>query len=174
MERTALFIDGSNVFEAAKQIRRQIDFVKLLKWANSNAVFPDVSGAYYFTAIPSDREVYSSVIRLVDFLSFNGYVVETKNTSVYDNDGVTRVKGNMDLDMAMMAVRLADKVSDMLFVTGDGDFVPVIKYVQERGVRVTVISTRKGESPLVSNSLRRQANIFLDLADLPIFMDTSE
>lgn len=174
MSRSVLLIDGSNIFEAAKQLRRRVDFVKLLNWVNDNPVIPELSGAYYFTATPSDRDTFSSVIRLVDFLSFNGYICETKNTSVYDNEGVTRVKGNMDIDMAIMAVRLCSgNISDMIFVTGDGDFVPVLRYVQERGIRVTVISTRKGEapsdSPLVSNALRRQANDFIDLADLPVF-----
>ena len=110
----------------------------------------------------------SSGIRpLLDWLDFNGYTVVTKAAKEFtDGSGRRRVKGNMDIELAVDAMELAEHVDEMVLFSGDGDFRSLVERVQRRGVRVTVVSTISSHPPMIADDLRRQANVFIDLADL--------
>ena len=122
--------------------------------------------AFYYTAIIEDQE-YSSIRPLIDWLDYNGYTVVTKATKEFiDATGRRKVKGNMDIELAVDAMELAEHVDQIVLFSGDGDFRSLVEAVQRRGVRVTVISTISSQPPMIADELRRQADVFTDLVEL--------
>jgi uncharacterized LabA/DUF88 family protein len=162
-ERLALFIDGANLYASAKSLGFDIDYKRLLREFQGRG---RLIRAYYFTALMDDQE-YSSIRPLVDWLDYNGYSVVTKPTKEFvDAAGRRKVKGNMDIELAVMAMELAPHVDQMVIFSGDGDFRFLVEALQRRGVRVSVVSTVATQPPMVADELRRQADEFMDLAQL--------
>jgi uncharacterized LabA/DUF88 family protein len=122
--------------------------------------------AFYYTAVIEDQE-YSSIRPLIDWLDYNGYSVVTKATKEFvDQTGRRKVKGNMDIELAVDAMELAEHIDHMVLFSGDGDFSALVEAMQRRGVRVTVVSTISTQPPMVADELRRQADVFLDIVEL--------
>ena len=162
-DRIALFIDGANLYSAAKGLNIDLDFKKLLDEFQKRGV---LIRAYYYTAIVEDQD-YSPIRPLVDWLDYNGFTVVTKPAKEYvDPSGRKRHRGDMDVDLAVDMLELAPHADHMVLFSGDGDFRRLVEAVQRRGVRVTVVSTVKTSPPMASDELRRQADSFVDLADL--------
>ncbi|MDO8533744.1 MAG: NYN domain-containing protein [Xanthobacteraceae bacterium] len=162
-EKTAVFIDGANLYATTKGLGFDIDYKKLLKEFQSRG---NLLRAFYYTALIEDQE-YSSIRPLLDWLDYNGYTVITKPAKEFtDSTGRRKVKGNMDIELAVDAMELAAHVDHIVLFSGDGDFRPLVESIQRRGVRVTVVSTIVTQPPMVADELRRQADIFLDLAEL--------
>jgi uncharacterized LabA/DUF88 family protein len=162
-EKLALFIDGSNLYSSAKALDFDIDYRLLLSWAAAKG---RLVRAFYYTALIDDIE-YSPIRPLVDWLDYNGYTMITKPTKEFvDAQGRRKVKGNMDIELAIDMMEMADHVDHIMLFSGDGDFRRLVEAVQRKGVRVTVVSTVKSSPPMVADDLRRQADHFLDLEKL--------
>src|SRR5436853_93360 len=162
-EKIALFIDGANLYATAKALGFDIDYKRLLREFHTRGY---LLRAFYYTAIIEDQE-YSSIRPLIDWLDYNGYTVVTKATKEFiDASGRRKVKGNMDIELAVDAMELAEHIDQMVLFSGDGDFRPLVEAVQRRGVRVTVISTISSQPPMIADDLRRQADVFIDLVEL--------
>lgn len=161
-DRVALFIDGANLYSAAKGLNVDLDFRKLLESFHEKAV---LVRAYYYTAIVEGEE-FSPIRPLVDWLGYNGFSVVTKAAKRFtDQQGHSRIKGNMDIEIAVDMLELAPHVTHMVLFSGDGDFRRLVQAVQAKGVRVTVVSTTKTQPPMIADELRRQADDYIDLAD---------
>jgi len=162
-ERLALFIDGSNLYAAAKALGFDIDY-KLLR-----AEFMrrgKLLRAFYYTALLENDE-YSPIRPLVDWLHYNGFSMVTKPAKEYtDSQGRRKVKGNMDIELAVDAMELAPRVDHIVLFSGDGDFKPLVESLQRQGVRISVVSTIRSQPPMISDELRRQADNFIELEDL--------
>ena len=162
-EKLAIFIDGSNLYGAAKSLGFDIDYRKLLKWGASRG---RLLRAFYYTALFEDQE-YSPIRPLIDWLDYNGYTMVTKPTKEFtDAMGRRKVKGNMDIELAIDVMEMADRVDHIMLFSGDGDFRRLVEAVQRKGVRVTVVSTIRSSPPMVADELRRQADHFLELQEL--------
>ena len=162
-ERTALFIDGANLYATAKALTFDIDYSRLLNLFRARC---QLVRALYYTALADDQE-YSSVRPLVDWLDYNGYTVITKPTKEFtDTNGRRKVKGNMDIELAVDAMELADSLDHLIIFTGDGDFRSLVEAIQHKGKRVSVISTLETQPPMIADELRRQADQFIDLIKL--------
>jgi uncharacterized LabA/DUF88 family protein len=162
-EKTALFIDGANLYATTKSLGFDIDYKRLLKEFQSRG---NLLRAFYYTALIEDQE-YSSIRPLLDWLDYNGYTVVTKPAKEFtDSTGRRKIKGNMDLELAIDVMELADHIDHVVLFSGDGDFRPLVESVQRKGVRVTVVSTISTQPPMIADELRRQADIFLDLSEL--------
>lgn len=162
-ERMAIFIDGSNLYAAAKALNFDIDYRRLLQEFAKRGV---LVRAFYYTALLDDQE-YSPLRPLVDWLDYNGYTLVTKPTKEFtDSSGRRKVKGNMDIELAIDVLEMAEHVDHIVLFSGDGDFRRLIEAVQRRGCRVTVVSTVKTAHPMIADELRRQADMFVELADL--------
>jgi len=162
-ERTALFIDGSNVYAAARALNFDIDYKRLLAEFRQHT---HVVRAFYYTALIEDQE-YSPIRPLVDWLDYNGYTMVTKPTKEFtDSAGRRKIKGNMDIEIAVDAIEMADHLDHVVLFSGDGDFRRLVESLQRKGVRVTVVSTVKSQPPMIADELRRQADVFIDLVDL--------
>jgi uncharacterized LabA/DUF88 family protein len=161
--RTALFIDGASLYSTAKALGFDIDYKRLLKEFQSHGT---LVRAFYYTAVTEDQE-FSSVRPLLDWLDYNGFTVVTKPTKEFiDTNGHRKVKSNMDIELTVDAMELADRVDHIVLFSGGGDFRSLVEAVQRRGVRVTVVSTISSQPPMIADELRRQADVFTDLADL--------
>ena len=161
--KIALLIDGANLHATSKTLGFDIDYKRLLKEFQSRGT---LLRAIYYTAIIEDQE-YSSIRPLIDWLDYNGYTVVTKATKEFiDASGRRKVKGNMDIELAVDAMELAEHVDQIVLFSGDGDFRPLVGALQRRGVRVTVVSTISCQPPMIADDLRRQADVFTDLVEL--------
>lgn len=162
-ERLALFIDGANLYSAARALNYDLDFRKLSDWFSRKG---QMVRAYYYTAIIEGEE-FSPIRPLVDWLDYNGFTVVTKPVKRFtDAQGHTRTKGNMDIEMAVDMLELSPRLDHVILFSGDGDFRRAVEAIQARGVRVTVVSTVKSQPPQIADELRRQADAFIDLADI--------
>ncbi|MEQ1929758.1 MAG: NYN domain-containing protein [Parvularculaceae bacterium] len=164
-EKTALFIDGANLYKAARNLGFDMDYKALLAKAQEGCM---LVRAYYYTAIQEDKtQDYSPLRPLVDWLDYNGYTMVTKVSREYtDATGKRRFKGSIDIELAVDMMALAPKLDHIVVFTGNGDFRRAIEALQAVGVRVTVVSTVKSQPPMASDELRRQSDRFIDLADL--------
>jgi uncharacterized LabA/DUF88 family protein len=161
--RIALFIDGANLYSTAKTIGFDIDYKRLLREFQARG---ELLRAFYYTAVIEDQE-FSSIRPLVDWLDYNGFTVVTKATKEFvDSSGRRKVKGNMDIELAVDAMELAEHIDEMILFSGDGDFRSLVEAVQRRGVRVTVVSSIASHPPMAADELRRQADVFIDLVTL--------
>ena len=155
IEKIALFIDGANLYATAKSLGFDIDYKRLLREFQSRGY---LVRAFYYTAVIEDQE-YSSIRPLIDWLDYNGYTVVTKATKEFvDQTGRRKVKGNMDIELAVDAMEIAPHIDQMVLFSGDGDFTKLVEAVQRRGVRVIVVSTISTQPPMVADELRRQAD----------------
>ncbi|MBT3552741.1 MAG: NYN domain-containing protein [Rhodospirillaceae bacterium] len=162
-ERIALFIDGSNLYAAARALGFDIDYKKLLKIFSAEGY---MVRAFYYTALVEDQE-YSPIRPLVDWLDYNGYTMVTKPTKEFtDTAGRRKIKGNMDIELAVDVMEMTPHIDHVVIFSGDGDFRRLVEWSQSKGKRVTVVSTVKSKPPMIADELRRQADVFLELSDL--------
>jgi uncharacterized LabA/DUF88 family protein len=162
-ERIGLFIDGANLYAAARALGFDIDYKRLLQLFAEKG---HLIRAFYYTALIEDQE-YSPIRPLVDWLDYNGYTMVTKPTKEFtDASGRRKIKGNMDIELAIDVMEMAERLDHVVLFSGDGDFRRLVEAVQRKGVRVTVVSTIRSTPPMVADELRRQADVFVELEEL--------
>jgi uncharacterized LabA/DUF88 family protein len=164
-EKTALFIDGANLYKAARNLGFDMDYKNLLAKAQASC---RLLRAYYYTAIQEDKsQEYSPLRPLVDWLDYNGYTMVTKTSREFtDALGKRRFKGSIEIELAVDMLLIAPKVDHIVLFSGNGDFRRAVEALQAQGVRVTVVSTVKSSPSMAADELRRQADRFVDLAEL--------
>ena len=163
IEKIALFIDGANLHATAKSLGFEIDYKRLLSEFQLRGY---LLRALYYTAVIEDHE-YPSIRPLIDWLDYNGYAVVTKVAKeLIDQTGRRKIKGNMDVELAVDAMEIAPHIDQMVLFSGNGDFRSLVEAVQRRGVRVVVVSTSSTQPPMVAQELRRQADEFIDIIGL--------
>lgn len=162
-EKVALFIDGANLYATSKALGFDIDYKRLLQDFQSKCY---LMRAFYYTALIEDQE-YSSIRPLIDWLDYNGYKVVTKPTKeFFDATGRRKIKANMDIELAVDAMEMADHIDHLVLFSGDGDFRRLVEAIQRKGKKVSVISTLQTQPPMIADDLRRQADHFIDLTTL--------
>src|SRR5262249_25343141 len=167
-EKIALFVDGANLYGAAKGLQFDIDYKRLLELFARKGL---LVRAFYYTALAEDQE-FSPLRPLIDWLDYNGFSVVTKPLKEYtDAQGRRRAKGNMDIELAIDVMEISDRVDHIVIFSGDGDFRKLVEAVQRKGRRVSIVSTIRTQPPLVADELRRQADNFIELEELkPLIM----
>lgn len=162
-EKIALFIDGANLYSAARSLGFDIDYKRLLAEFGKQGY---LLRAYYYTALAEDQE-YSTLRPLIDWLDYNGYSVVTKPLKeFYDQSGRRKVKGNMDIELVIDAMEISEQVDHVVVFSGDGDFRRLVEALQRKGKKVSIVSTLQTQPPMIADDLRRQADHFMELADL--------
>ena len=163
VERVGLFVDGANLYYATRALGFEVDFAAMLRFFGGSTYL--VRACYYTALI--ETEDYSPLRPLTDWLAYNGWRVVTKPAKEQaDPTGRRRIKGNMDIELAVDMMELAPHLDHAVLVSGDGDFRRVVEAVQRQGVKVTVVSTMESQPPMIADELRRQADGFLELADI--------
>jgi uncharacterized LabA/DUF88 family protein len=161
-ERTALFIDGANLYGAARNLNFDIDYKKLLGLFKEKT---QLVRAYYYTVLIEDQD-YSPIRPLVDWLDYNGYTLITKPAKEFtDPSGRRRIRNSTNVELAIDMLELSDRLDHVVLFSGDGGFRRAIEAVQRRGPRVTVVSTVRTNPPLAADEIRRQADNFVDLSE---------
>jgi uncharacterized LabA/DUF88 family protein len=162
-EKIALFIDGANLYATSKSLGFDVDYRKLLSAFQKRAY---LLRAYYYTALIEDLE-FSSIRPLIDWLDYNGYTVVTKPAKEFtDPQGRRKIKGNMDIELAIDAMEQSDVVDHVVIFSGDGDLTTLVEALQRKGRKVSVVSTMSTQPPMIADELRRQADHFIDLITL--------
>jgi uncharacterized LabA/DUF88 family protein len=163
-ERIGLFIDGANLYATARALGFDIDYKKLLEFFNDEGC---LIRAMYYTALLEDQE-YSPIRPLVDWLDYNGYTMVTKPTKEFTDaaTGRRKIKGNMDVEIAVDIMEMSKHLDHVVLFSGDGDFRSLVEATQRRGSRVSVVSTIRSQPSMVADELRRQADVFIDLFDI--------
>lgn len=160
-KRAVLLIDGSNNYEAMVAINLRLDYKKLLAHYDRET---NLRRAYYFTAVRPNGGMSDGLRKTLDWLDYNGYKMVTKNTkSFVDNEGTRIIKGNMDIEIAVTAMKMAPFIDDLYLFSGDGDFVYLVDALQQLNVRVIVVSTLNSNPPMIADELRRMADQFIEL-----------
>jgi uncharacterized LabA/DUF88 family protein len=162
-ERVALFIDGANLYSASRNLGFDVDYRNLLEFFRKRA---HIIRAYYYSAVLETDE-YSPLKPLTDWLAYNGYTLVTKPAKEFtDSSGRRRIKGSMDIEVAVDMLELSPRLDHAVLFSGDSDFRRLVEAVQRKGVRVSVISSIRTTPPMVADELRRQADQFVELADI--------
>lgn len=170
--RFAIYIDGSNFYHTIRDLGVHIDYRRLLAYFRTQGW---LTRAYYYTALLEGDMTPDWLIRLTDWLAYNGFSVITKRAKVFrrrvaDEQGsfhwTSEVKGNVDIEMAVEMLALAPQLDTVLLFSGDGDFVSLIKAVQQLGVRVVIVSSERTSDSTVADELRRQADEFVEIASI--------
>lgn len=164
-KQIGLFIDGANLFHTAQAVDLNIDYEALLSYYTRKG---NLIRAYYYTAIP-DRNEQSDLRPLIDWLDYHGYTIVSKPTKSFVNAGGERkIKGNLDTEITLDVVDLSVCLTDVILFSGDGDFAPLVRWIQRKGIRTTVVSTCMSKpSPMVADELRRAADVFVDIGVNP-------
>ncbi|MEK9677820.1 MAG: NYN domain-containing protein [Rhodospirillaceae bacterium] len=162
-ERIGLFIDGSNLYAAARALGFDIDYKNLLKVFEERGT---LIRTFYYTAMVEEQE-YSPIRPLVDWLDYNGYTMVTKPTKEFtDTAGRKKIKGNIHIELAVDVMEIQPHLDHIVIFSGDGDFRRLVESVQRKGGRVSVVSTVVSKPPMIADEIRRQADVFIELADL--------
>lgn len=162
-ETTAIFVDGYNLHHSAKALGFDVDYERLKSMVEKQC---HLLRATYFTML-IERDEYIATRPLVDFLQYNGWTVTAKDAREFvHGDGRSRFKGRIEVDLALAAARITPHINHAVLFTGSQDFCPLVEYLQDQGVRVSVVSTIKTEPILASDQLRRKADKFIELADI--------
>jgi uncharacterized LabA/DUF88 family protein len=162
-DRVCLFIDGANLYSASRNLGFDVDYRSLLAFFRTRS---RLIRAYYYSAV-LDTEEYSPLKPLTDWLAYNGYALVTKAAREFtDGAGRRRVKGNMDIELAVDMLEMSPRMDHAILFSGDSDFRRVVEAVQRQGVRVSVVSSVRTVPPMVGDELRRQADQFIELAEI--------
>ncbi len=162
-EKLAIFIDGTNLYSAARGLGLEIDFRKLNQEFRKRGRLLRIN--YYTTIIETDE--HNPVKPLVDWLSYNGFNTVVKPAREYtDRDGRRRFRGSMDLEIATDMLELAETIDHVVLFAGNSDFRRVVEAIKAKGVRVTVISSVKSQPQVIADELRREADAFIDLEEM--------
>lgn len=164
-DRVSIFIDGANLYKAARALGFDIDYKSLLQKTNEQCRLVRAS---YYTVMQEDRDQdYSPLRPLVDWLDYNGYQMVTKVAREYsDAQGQRRYRGSTDIELVTDMLTQAPHLDSLILFSGNGDFRAAVEAVQRQGVKVIVVSTMKTNPPMAADDIRRQADVFIDLADL--------
>lgn len=169
--RIAIFIDGSNLYHTIRDLGLHVDYRRLLAHFSREGW---LLRAFYYTAL-LEENTPDWLIRLTDWLSYNGFCVVTKRAKAFrrrqlDENGQAywreEIKGNVDIELAIDMLSLTDHYDTAILFSGDGDFVRLIDAVQQRGCRVVVVSSERTTDSTIADELRRQADEFVELADI--------
>jgi uncharacterized LabA/DUF88 family protein len=162
--RTALFIDGPNFHNSAKDMGFDVEYSTLLRFFRERS---RLSRAFYYTAVDPSGE-NTPLRRLLDWLSYNGYQVVSKASKEFrDNGGQRRVKGNMDIELAIDMLNMAPYLDHVVLFSGDGDFRRLIEATQMRGIQVSVVAS----DDVTADEVQRQADQFVDLSLLRPYIE---
>ena len=164
--RTIILIDGPHIYALGKQLGFAIDFKM---WREMFQKRSQLVRNYYFTAV-RETDGLQNIRPLLDYLEYNGFTVVEKRAKEYiDDSNRPRVKGDMRVDIAVLALQLAQEkvMEEIVLVAGDEEFVPLIHALKALGIIVTLVSTiSESAAARVADDLRRAADVFVDIASV--------
>ncbi len=130
-QRVGIFIDVQNMFYAAKHLYgSKLNFARLLDYISKGR--PLTRAIAYIVQTPEIDQT-----NFITMLRSNGYEVRLKDLKTRPDGSA---KGDWDMGLALDAISMSDRLDTIAIVSGDGDFVDLVRHLQARGVRVEVYS----------------------------------
>ena len=157
-DRIAIFIDGENIHYSAKHMNMRLDYLKLCRKLTGPR---RLLRSFFYTAISNQSE---GKIDFINFLKLNGFTVVTKEFKSFNDmdQGGRNLRGSLDMELAIDALELSDKLDSIILCTGDGDFRVLVDALGRRGLHVEVCALRE----MTSTDLIAAADEYTDLASL--------
>ena len=174
-ERFAVFIDGANFNFSKRNISMFVDDLRLLKYFRSNSGSSVFLRIYHYETVPRDdgsedrASLITAIRKRLDFMEYNGFTIVSKLAKDFVSEsGEQTMKGNMDGEMIVEMMDISASLDHIVIFSGDGDFRYAVQKLQQRGKRVTVVSSEGS----IANELKRQADIFVDLEELRLHIES--
>ena len=154
-ERVGVFVDVANLLYSARTLRMTVDFGKLLDFLRGNRRLIRAQAYCPTSPQPGDEQMFLQAVKGL------GYRITTKNYKIFASGAK---KADLDLDLCMDVVRLVDgkAVDCIVLVSGDSDFMPMLDYCSDHGVRVEVAAFDEA----MSATLRQSCDLFINLSML--------
>ncbi len=154
-ERVGVFVDVANLLYSARTLRMTVDFGKLLDFLRGNRRLIRAQAYCPTSPQPGDEQMFLQAVKGL------GYRITTKNYKTFSSGAK---KADLDLDLCMDVVRLVDgrAVDCIVLVSGDSDFMPMLDYCSDHGVRVEVAAFDES----MSATLRQSCDLFINLSML--------
>lgn len=150
-QRIGVFVDAQNMYHSAKNLfNSRVNFKEVLKEATANRKL--ITAIAYVITSPTKEES-----PFFEALEKSGFKIKTKDLQIFPGGAK---KADWDVGIAMDAIKLSTRLDVVILVSGDGDYVPMVEYLQNHGLQVEIIAF--GES--CSKNLKEIADDFIDLS----------
>ncbi|MFZ2150016.1 MAG: NYN domain-containing protein [Minisyncoccia bacterium] len=150
-QRVGVFIDTQNVYHSARNLyQARVNFGAVLKEAVAGRKLVRAV-AYVITTEAGDEKNF------FEALSKLGIETKTKDLQIFAGGAK---KADWDVGLAVDAIKMSPRLDSVVIVSGDGDFIPLVEYLQTIGVQVEVVSFGKS----TSGKLREAVDDFVDLS----------
>ena len=150
-QRIAVFVDVQNMYHSARNIyNARVNFKEILKAAEADRKL--INAIAYVITSPSKEEA-----PFFDALEKSGFKIKTKDLQIFPGGAK---KADWDVGLAVDAIRMSPRLDVVVIVSGDGDYIPLVEYLQNSGVQVELIAF--GES--CSKNLVEVVDDFIDLS----------
>jgi uncharacterized LabA/DUF88 family protein len=170
--RFVILIDGNNFYHTLRDLNLHIDYRKFLAhWQTGGTLVR----AHYFTALLAAPLTPVWLVRLLDWLSYNGFMVHTKpakvfNRIIHNEQGersyLQEVKSGVEMEIVVEAMSASRYCDTIVICSGSGELISMVKAVQQAGCRVVIVSSDRMRESTVATDLVRQADEFVELDTL--------
>ena len=149
-QRVAVFIDTQNLYHSAKNLyKRRVNFGAILKDAVAGRKLVRAV-AYLITTESGEEKAFFGALEKL------GIETKTKDLQIFAGGAK---KADWDVGLAVDAIMMSPKLDVVIIVSGDGDFIPLVKYLQNNGTQVEVVTFGRS----ASGKLKEVTDDFLDL-----------
>lgn len=154
-QRVGVFIDTQNLYHSAKNLyNARVNFGAIMKEVVANRALIRAIAYVISTESGEEKSFFEALEKL-------GIEAKTKNIQIFSSGAK---KADWDVGLAVDAIKMAPKLDTIIIVSGDGDFVPLVEYLQvNEGCQVEVIAFGKSSSSM----LREAADDFIDMCQNP-------
>ena len=153
-QRVGVFIDTQNLYHSARNLyQARVNFGAVLKDAVAGRKLVRAVAYVITTEAGDEKNFFEALAKL-------GIETKTKDLQIFSGGAK---KADWDVGLAVDAIKMSPRLDSVIIVSGDGDFVPLVEYLQTIGVQVEVVSFGKS----TSGKLREAADDFIDLSENP-------
>lgn len=159
-QKCCVLIDGNYIDRLSKSVR--FDFLEFVKFLRAKF---QITNFVYFTIVPLYEDVFPKR-RLLDWLSYNGFVVKEKTSKRYGTAEVGDACGSLSLEIALCALDACVHTDGFVLVTDDSDMCAAIFALQRKNKWVALVGSGRGSGPGLCNDLRRAADVCFPISEV--------